>query len=193
MVHAEWDYAALTAGLSNTAGVVAPRFETAKVEPKLAEKARKGGDSGALFEFEVRFKPNQADFPFDEYGKDFERAVDLSSTYGGAIVEIVGHADPLGYLKEQKKGASAEVLKRVEQSAKNLSLSRANGVRDSLLRYAGQKGYTLDPSQFAVAGYGFTKAIHPKPETEEQWLANMRVTFRILNVEAELSEFEKLK
>lgn len=193
LAHAAWDYGQLAAGLTNTAGVAVPRFETAKVEQKLAERARTGSDTGVLFEFEVRFRPNQSDFPLDQYGKDFERAVDLSATYGGAIVEIVGHADPLGYLKEQKKGASVEVLKRMDQSGKNLSLSRANGVRDSLLRYATQKGYTLDASQFAVAGYGFSKAIYPKPETEEQWLANMRVTFRIVNVEAELSEFEKLK
>ena len=190
---AEWDYGKLARGLAHTEGVVVPRFETAKVEQKLAERARTGKEEGVMFEFEVRFGPNQSDFSVEEYGKDFQKAVDLAATYGGAIVEVVGHADPLQYLKQQKAGASPEVLKRVEQSAKNLSLSRANAVRDSLLRYAGNKGLTLDPSQFAVAGYGFAKARFPKPQTEDQWLANMRVVFRIINVEAELTEFEALR
>ena len=190
---AKWDWQALAAGLKNTEGVTVPRFETAKVEKTLAERAAKGVDSGVLFEFEVRFSPNQSDFSTTKYGGDFQRAIELASTYGGAIVEIVGHADPLGYLKQKKGGATKEVLKRVEQSAKNLSLSRANGVRDGVMKYARQKGYTLDASQFAVAGYGFSNAVHPVPKTEEQWLANMRVAFRIINVEAELTEFEALQ
>ncbi len=190
---AEWDYGALAQGLENTKGVALPRFKTAAVERTLAKRASSGTESGVLFEFEVHFKPNQSSFPTSQYGKDFERALGLASTYGGAIVEVVGHADPLGYLKQKKAGATKPVLDRIRQAAKNLSLSRSNGVRDSLLRYGKQKGYTLDPSQFAVAGYGFDKATYPVPKTKEQWLANMRVAFRIINVEAELSDFEAVE
>lgn len=191
---AKWDYAQMALGLTNTAGANVPRFETAKVEQALSKRAQAGGkaaEQGVLFEFEIHFKPNQSDFSSADYANDFERAVDLSSTYGGAVVEIVGHADPLAYLKQKKAGATEDVLKRVEQSNKNLSLQRANGVRDGLLRYAHDKGYTLDPSQFAVAGYGFSKAVYPQPQNEQEWLANMRVSFRIISVEAEMSTFER--
>ncbi|MFN7973346.1 MAG: ABC transporter substrate-binding protein [Acidobacteriota bacterium] len=190
LAQAKWEYGDLAAGLKDTGGVAAPRFATSKVEQKLAERAKSNDQQGVLFEFEIRFQPNQSDFPTAQYAKDFERAVEMAATYGGAIVEIVGHSDPLQYLKQQKTGASPDVLKRVEQSNKNLSLSRANGVRDSILRYAREKGYTLDPSQFAVAGYGFSKAVFPNPQTEDQWRANMRVTFRVISVEAELTEFQ---
>jgi outer membrane protein OmpA-like peptidoglycan-associated protein len=89
------------------------------------------------------------------------------------------------------------VLSRIRQSAKNLSLTRANAVRDSIIDYAKQKGVRLDPSQFAVVGHGIARptsgmcgADPCAPGTEAEWLANMRVEFRIIQVEAEASVFK---
>jgi len=91
------------------------------------------------------------------------------------------------------------ILGRVKQSAKNLSLSRAISVRDSIVQHALSADINLDPSQFAVVGHGIAQ---PKtgmcgtdpcaPKTEREWRDNMRVEFRIIQVEAEDAVFRPL-
>lgn len=191
LAQAEWNYEELKHNLQNTEGVEISRFDIDKVERKLAQRAAQATtEEGVLFRFEIHFKPNQKDFPIDVYGADFQKAFELSSTYGGAVIEIAGNADPLKYLRAEKGGSSKPILERIKQSAKNLSLSRANSVRDSLIKYAQGRGITFDQSQFAVMGYGIEDPKYPRPKTEEQWRDNMRVVFKIINVEAELAEFE---
>jgi outer membrane protein OmpA-like peptidoglycan-associated protein len=105
----------------------------------------------------------------------------------------------MAYLQAKRDGATALVLGRTQQSAKNLSLSRAVAVRDSIVAYAKSNGISLDPSQFAVVGHGIAQ---PKsgicggepcaPKTEQEWQNNMRVEFRILQIEAEASAFKPL-
>jgi outer membrane protein OmpA-like peptidoglycan-associated protein len=196
--HARWDYNALKAGLANTAGVEAPRFDAPTVSQVVTRRAQKDQLSeGQLFSFAVQFKPNQNTFSAAEYGKEFDRAINLAATYGGAVITVEGHADPLAYVRTKKQGETELVLSRIRQSAKNLSLTRANAVRDSVVEYAKQKGVRLDPSQLAVVGHGIDR---PKngmcgadpcaPTTEAQWLANMRVEFRIIQVEAEENVFK---
>jgi len=112
---------------------------------------------------------------------------------------VEGHSDPLGYLRKLKENAPPLVLGQVKQSARNLSLSRAQAVRDSIVQYATGKGTSLDPSQFAVVGHGIAQ---PKsgmcgsepcaPKNEQEWRSNMRVEFRILQVEAEDAVFKPL-
>ena len=94
-------------------------------------------------------------------------------------------------------GETDLVLGRIKQSAKNLSLSRAVAVRESVMGYAGRKDIKLDPSQFAVIGHGISKSATGAcgrdpcaPKTEDEWLSNMRVEFRIIQVEAEASVFK---
>jgi outer membrane protein OmpA-like peptidoglycan-associated protein len=196
--HARWDYNALKAGLGNTAGVEAPRFDAPTVSQVVTRRAQKDQlGEGQLFNFAVQFKPNQNTFSAGEYGKEFDRAINLAATYGGAVITVEGHADPLAFVRTKKQGETELVLSRIRQSAKNLSLTRANAVRDSVVDYAKQKGVRLDPSQFAVVGHGIDR---PKngmcgtdpcaPATEAQWLANMRVEFRIIQVEAEENVFK---
>ena len=78
------------------------------------------------------------------------------------------------------------------QAAKNLSMSRAIAVRDSIIGYAQKNGLPLDKSQFTVIGQGISQPKFPKPKTEQEWLSNMRVVFRIIQIEAEESAFEPL-
>ncbi|MEO7397149.1 MAG: nitrate ABC transporter substrate-binding protein, partial [Ilumatobacteraceae bacterium] len=71
--------------------------------------------------------------------------------------------------------------------------------RDSIIGYARDKSITLDESQFAVVGHGIAK---PKngtcgedpcaPKSEREWRDNLRVEFRIIQVEAESSVFKPL-
>ena len=198
--HAAWDYRRLGAGADVAAAPEARRFDADKVASMVARRQSQGKlQEGELFSFEVFFKPNQDKFTTDLYGEAFKRVTGLAATYGGAIITVEGHSDPMAYLRAKREGAADLVLGRTQQSARNLSLSRAIAVRDSLIAYAKAQGVSLDSSQFAVVGHGIT---HPKtgicgsdpcpPKSEAEWQSNMRVEFRILQVEAEASAFKPL-
>ncbi|MDJ0785828.1 MAG: ABC transporter substrate-binding protein [Myxococcota bacterium] len=197
---ANWDYAKLAQGLTETQGVEVPRFDTEAVAKVVTRRQQQGNlEEGELFAFEVFFQPNQNDFPASLYGEAFERVVELASTYGGAVITVEGHSDPLGYLRAKKEGKPDVVLRRTQQAAKNLSLARANAVRDSVVGFARSKSVTLDRSQFAVVGHGITRPGSGMcgkdpcaPKNEKEWRDNMRVEFRIIQVEAESSVFRPL-
>jgi hypothetical protein len=65
--------------------------------------------------------------------------------------------------------------------------------------FAGTSGVNLDQSQFTVVGQGISQpktgmcgALPCAPKTKEDWLSNMRVVFRIIQIEAEESAFRTL-
>ncbi|MDD5036551.1 MAG: ABC transporter substrate-binding protein [Methylococcaceae bacterium] len=197
---AQWNYALLKTGLTRVDKAEAPRFDETKLADVVSKRQQQGNlKQGELFSFEVYFTPNQTGFSADLYKDAFDRVISLASTYGGAVITVEGHSDPLGYLRKQKENAPPLVLGQIKQSAKNLSLGRAQGVRDSIIQYAAAKGISLDPSQFAVIGHGIAA---PKsglcgndpcaPKNEQEWRSNMRVEFRILQMEAEESVFKPL-
>jgi ABC-type nitrate/sulfonate/bicarbonate transport system substrate-binding protein/outer membrane protein OmpA-like peptidoglycan-associated protein len=197
---AQWNYALLKTGLNWVDRAEAPRFDEAQVANVVTKRQQQGAlRQGELFSFEVYFTPNQTGFSADLYKDAFDKVISLASTYGGAVITVEGHSDPLGYLRKQKENAPPLVLGQIKQSAKNLSLGRAQGVRDSIIQYASSKGISLDASQFAVVGHGIAS---PKsglcgndpcpPKSEEEWRSNMRVEFRILQMEAEEAVFKPL-
>jgi len=191
--HAKWDYNALKAGLSGVDKVEAPRFKKDAVARVVAKKQALGTlDEGELFSFEINFKPNQKVFSEDLYAAQFKKVIELSSTYGGAIITVEGHSDPHKYNKLKTKNATSIVLRRTKQAAKNLSMNRALAVRESVIKSAKKNGVPIDESQFTVIGHGITQPKYPKPGTKKQWLENMRVVFRIIQIEAEESVFEPL-
>ena len=200
VVAASIDYGAIAPLLDNVSKAEVSRFDTDAVERVVTRKrAQDTLDEGTLFEFEVNFKPNQKGFSLDIYREPFERAIDLASTYGGAVITIEGHADPLAYLKAKKKGRSSVELSQIAQSARNLSYARGNAVRSSVIDLAAASNIVLDTSQFVVLGHGFMQPrtgmcgeVPCAPKTEAEWLSNMRVTFRILQVEAEAEVFVTL-
>ncbi len=196
---AGWDYNVLKKDLKNVSHTEASHFNADKVAQVAAKRSAQNKPEGELFRFEVLFKPNQNSFRAADYADAFKKAVSLAATYGGAVITVEGHSDPLGYLKKKKESESPIVLSRIRQSAKNLSLTRAGAVRDNLLQYAKSLGIAVDPGQFAVVGQGIE---HPKtgicgedpcaPQSEKDWLSNMRVEFRIIQVEAEENVFQSL-
>ncbi|HEX9872390.1 MAG TPA: nitrate ABC transporter substrate-binding protein, partial [Candidatus Tectomicrobia bacterium] len=147
---------------------------------------------GTLFVIEIAFDPNQSVFAEDRYAKDYEKALQIAQTYGGALVVIEGHSDPLGLLQAQQKGERTEVLDQLRQVAKNLSLARANAVRSSFIQYSKEQNIHADPSQFLAIGRGVEAPKFNPPRTKEEWAANRRVRFVIKQVESELTEFKPL-
>lgn len=194
---ADWDFSKLGAEQDF---VQKSRFNSSKVVSVVAKKQQQGAlADGELFSFEVAFRPNQNAFDGSLYKDDFNRVINLASTYGGAVITVEGHSDPLKYLRNKKKGESGAILTRLKQSNKNISLSRAQSVREGLVSYAEQNDVTLDASQFAVIGHGFG---NPKtgmcgadpcaPKNEAEWRSNMRVVFRVIQLEAEEDLFQPL-
>ena len=200
--NAVWDYNGFKAELKNTQQAESPKFDSKKVSQAIENLNRTGSlNDSELFSFKINFQPNQNDFTADMYAKEFNEAIDKASTYGGAIVTIEGHSDPLKYLKLKKENASEIVLRQTIQSNKNLSYSRAAKVMDALIEYAQSKGITLDRSQFTALGQGFSKPTSGldsngeplPPKSKQAWLDNMRVEFRIIKIQAEEAQFEKLE
>ncbi len=197
---ADIDYKSMKAGLLNTAKVEQPKFDTSQVAAVVSRKQQQGTlGNDELFSFEVFFKPNQNEFSADLYADSFQKVIEFASTYGGALITVEGHSDPMGYLRKRKANAPDVVLNRIKQSAKNLSLSRAVKVREEIIKFAEKKGVALDESQFATIGHGINQPntgicgnVPCAPKTEQQWLSNMRVQFRIIQVEAESSVFKPL-
>lgn len=200
LASANWNYGAIEAAIGTDTRSETPRFDQGKVASLVTRKQQTGALSeGELFRFEVFFKPNQKTFAEDLYKDSFDRVISLASTYGGAIITIEGHSDPLGYLRKKSNGEPAVVLGQIKQSAKNLSIGRAQSVRDSIISYANRQSIGLDASQFAVVGHGIGQPATGicnrdpcPPKTEQEWRSNMRVEFRILQVEAEESVFKPL-
>jgi ABC-type nitrate/sulfonate/bicarbonate transport system substrate-binding protein/outer membrane protein OmpA-like peptidoglycan-associated protein len=197
---AKWDYGYLKAGLSNTQESEAPRFDSDQVASVVNKRQQQGSlAEGELFSFEVFFKPNQSSFSADLYKDAFDKVINLASTYAGAVITIEGHSDPMGYLRKKKTNVAEVVLGRVKQSARNLSLGRSQAVRDSVIQFAQQQNILLDPSQFAIIGHGIAMpntgicgADPCAPKTEQEWRSNMRVVFRIIQIEAEEAAFNPL-
>lgn len=187
---ADWDYGELKSGLRYAGDVKVTRFNTGTASV-VAEKLSGSGE--ALFTFEIYFNPNQNSFPASQYREEFDRIIDFATTYGGALITIEGHTDPMGFLRKQQEGSDDLVLKKIRQAAKNLSYSRADSARLEIIKYASSKGVTLDTSQFNIIGQGIDSPKYGVPKTENEWRQNMRVQFKVLQVEAEEQVFRPLK
>jgi ABC-type nitrate/sulfonate/bicarbonate transport system substrate-binding protein len=63
-----------------------------------------------------------------------------------------------------------------------LSQNRANRVRESVVRYAGNRHYRLDQSQIRSVGVGALEPVVAYPQTDEDQARNRRVEFRLIRV-----------
>ena len=190
---ADWDYTALTDGLSNLDERQITRFDP-EAAAAAVEKLRRTGqlDANTKIDFRVYFEPDSTSFPPALYAKDFEELVRLAATYSGAIITVEGHADPLHYLKREKAGANNAELRAIRTSAKNLSLNRAVAVVDALSSFAKDSGVALNRDQFTVDGVGIDQPVNNPPRSENEWKENMRVVFRLLTTQAEATAFAPL-
>jgi len=197
-----WDYDLLKAGIKNTA-LASSALNDAQhkaVTKIVTSKAMIGGDDdGSLFTFQVNFAPNSKDVTLDN--DIIEKVTQLVAKYGGAVITIEGHADPLGYLKSKKNNPSAKAVhERIKQSALNTSLNRSMAVREIIMKASSANGFEMHPNQFITIGHGFKKPLTGTdrageplaPKSKQAWLSNMRVVFKLVNIEAESSEFELL-
>jgi len=200
---AGWDYNALGSGLKYAVAAAAPApapkkaFDTKKVaryvESKVAAEAATWEEEGTLFKVEIFFDPNQNEFPVSRYSNDYQEALSLVDTNRGALITIEGHTNPYNFQKREQEGASSQELAQIKQTGKNLSLQRAQAVRNTFLAFAKNKGVVLDETRFYATGRGIDAPKHPEMKTKQQWNENRRVVFLVKQIEAEAEEFVPLK
>ncbi len=82
-------------------------------------------------------------------------------------------------------GSGSHNPRATMQAALNLSRRRAEAVRDSIIAYAGAKGFEIDKSQIQPVGVGIREPFIAKPGNMEEAKRNMRVEFRLMRVKAE--------
>jgi ABC-type nitrate/sulfonate/bicarbonate transport system substrate-binding protein/outer membrane protein OmpA-like peptidoglycan-associated protein len=85
-------------------------------------------------------------------------------------------------------GGAGNNPRETMQAALNLSLTRAEAVRDSLIEYAKSKGITIDKSQIQAVGVGIREPFVAKPRNLDEAKQNMRVEFRLLRVTPEVAK-----
>jgi ABC-type nitrate/sulfonate/bicarbonate transport system substrate-binding protein len=218
---ADWDWQAQTS-VADVAAVAAPKFDAAaanRVVTSITGQGKQGDDT--LYEFPIHFQNGQKDFPRALYGADFDKVIDLASTYSGAVITVEGHVDPQAYLhvadplktnpadKDPAHPTAAQIaaaqpdpikLFRTAQSGRNLSIARANQVVAAVIDAAKAKGVILDPSQFVAQGLGYDRPttgmcgqLPCRPKNEQDAQSNRVVNFRVLNVEAETDAFAAAK
>lgn len=146
-----------------------------------AQKAASSDASTVLFSHVFPFGVNETTFDKEKYSAVFDKIQELTTVYGGAVIEIVGHSDPHKLRELEKLGMAQPVLQQAIQSAKILSKKRANAVKAALV--AG--GYQVVEEQLVTTGAGCDAPIHPTPKTRAEQQENMRVEIRIINVEGE--------
>ncbi|MEZ4489480.1 MAG: ABC transporter substrate-binding protein [Cyanobacteriota/Melainabacteria group bacterium] len=197
--NANWDYTKMANGLSgiNVGALPKPAFDAnrvqAEVESKIATELDTWQEQGSLYVFEIYFAPRQNTFTAAEFADNFKQVLELSQTFGGALMVIEGHNAPDALNKARREGQSATTIATIEQSAKNLSVQRAQAVRQAFIDYAKAQGIAVDESQFVAVGMGVKDPKYQIPATEQEWNQNRRVVFRIKAIETELDKFVPFK
>jgi outer membrane protein OmpA-like peptidoglycan-associated protein len=166
-------------------------------------------DASKLFSFTFKFPAKMAEIHWQDYREVFETMHEKVSRYGGAVVQLRGHADNFFYNFVQMKRAKGETTyqRRVEgstqfetlplpspeevaNSANKLSYSRAFAVKQAYAEYLrealGKTPEEMDLSRFDVKGMGISDPVVKSPTTPEEREANMRGELVILAVEAEV-------
>jgi outer membrane protein OmpA-like peptidoglycan-associated protein len=151
------------------------------MDASAAAKAATAEGATVLFTHVFPFGVNEATFDKAKYGTVFEKIQELTTVYGGAVIEIVGHSDPNKIRQLEKISASPPAIAAATQSAKILSKKRANAVKAALVG----GGYQVVEEQLVTSGAGIERPVHPAPKSRAEQQENMRVEIRIINVEGE--------
>lgn len=70
-------------------------------------------DERTILYFTIHFQPNQQEFSADQYGAEFDRALETASTFGNAVIAIRGHSDPTKTLVDFiRAGMSKGIIRR---------------------------------------------------------------------------------
>jgi outer membrane protein OmpA-like peptidoglycan-associated protein len=156
---ADWNWDNFRSGLKNADQVVVPKFNRQAVSKVVAEMQARGTlEDGQFLREQVYFDVGSSNFVFNKilHGKIFDKVIDDANSYSGALIIVEGHSDPAHYLISKfKNKVPLKTLKRIRQSARDLSRQRAEEVRSAVIEYARDiRGVNINATQFEVVGYG---------------------------------------
>lgn len=105
--------------LSKVAGI---KFESPNSKPRIVAESisinpEDNLDDKTILSFTINFEPNQTEFSFDQYGSEFNRAIENASSFGNAVIVIRGHSDPTKTVLDLlKAGMSKGIITRTGQT-----------------------------------------------------------------------------
>ncbi len=206
---AGWNYASDFSGLLSGNQVAQPA-KPAFASTSEVRQAAASSDASELFRYTFQFPANTSEIKWQDHRDVFQTLHEKVSRYGGAVVQLRGHADNFFYnfvqmkrkqgaktFKRRKPGTNQFIekpLPKLEQligSGNRLSYDRAFSVKRAYAKYL-REGLSLtsneiDLSRFDVKGMGVSDPIHSNPTKPAERAANMRGEMVIFAVESEIS------
>lgn len=188
----------------------------AKATPKSAfssatevRKAAESAGARSLYKYTFKFSAATSDIQWRDYPDVFAQIHETVTRYGGAIVQLRGHADNFfanfvnakrkqgasTYQRKNKETGQFETLplpkiEEIVNDANALSYARAFAVKKAYAAYVREQlkisPDEIDLSRFDVKGMGISDPVMPNPTTAEQRAENMRGEMVILAAESEL-------
>ena len=203
---ANWNFAT---DFGSGAEPVAKKAETTFTSTQMVREAAESDGASLLFSSEFLFPANASEIQWQNHREVFDTLHEKVIRYGGAVVQLRGHADNFFYTFVVAKKNQGETtykrritgtndfqelplpkLEQVVNSANQLSYERAFAMKRAYAKYLREaQGLTndeIDLSRFDVKGMGISDPIHAKPTTSEERSANMRGEMYIYAVEAEI-------
>jgi outer membrane protein OmpA-like peptidoglycan-associated protein len=205
LARADWNFASDFGEVSKTREPEKKTFASAQDVRRAAESK----DASKLFSYTFKFPAKMAELRWQDYRDVFETMHEKVTRYGGAVVQLRGHADNFFYNFVAMKRARGDTTyqRRIEGStqfetlslpsaeevanaANKLSYSRAFAVKQAYAQYLrealGKSQDEMDLSRFDVKGMGISDPVTKNPTTPEEREANMRGELVIIAVEAEV-------
>ncbi len=182
-----------------------PTFATAQAVRAAAESA----DASELYNYVFQFPAAQSEIKWQDYPEVFGKIHETVTRYGGAIVQLQGHADNFfaNFVAAKRKTGATTYERRVRgtdqyeqmplpkyeeivNDANTLSYSRAFAVKRAYAAYVreqlGLSAGEVDMSRFDVRGMGISKPLVPNPATPDERAQNMRGEMVIIAAESEI-------
>jgi ABC-type taurine transport system substrate-binding protein/outer membrane protein OmpA-like peptidoglycan-associated protein len=202
---AQWDWTDFTGHHAAAKAVPKPTFTSESA----VREAETGSDARTLFTYTFKFPAKMSELKWTDYPDVFDTIHEKVTRYGGAVVQLRGHADNFFYNFVQMKMARGDKtyqrrnpdtgqfetlplpgIDELTNAANQLSISRAVAIKQAYAQYLREKvGLStaeIDLSRFDVKGMGVGDPVYPNATTPEQREANMRGELVIIGVESEL-------
>ena len=113
------------------------------------------------------------------------QALSLSDTK--TIIKVIESTSLSGQTRTNRSGNTEEIPDPRETVAAALTTSqiRANNAKKGIEQFAKKNGYQIDLSTVFPRGVGIANPVNPRPRSLTEAKKNMRVTFRVVKVQAE--------
>ena len=182
-----------------------PAFASTQAVRKAAESA----NASVMYRFTFKFPAQVSEINWHDYPDVFSKINETVNRYGGAVVQLRGHADNFFYNFVQAKQRAGQTtyqrriagtdkfetlpLPKPEEllnDANALSYSRAFAVKRAYAAYVRDNLHLgpdeVDLSRFDVKGMGITDPVEKNPTTPDQRAENMRGEMVIIAAESEI-------